>query len=113
MSLHNRNLGESGEELAVKFLRREKYKILGRNVRTTCEMDIVCEKDGVIVFVEVKTRAGTSFGLPREAVDAKRQARYRMGAAAYLKKYDLTGFRARFDVIEVTEEKITHIKDAF
>ena len=55
MSLHNRNLGESGEELAVKFLRREKYKILGRNVRTTCEMDIVCEKDGVIVFVEVKT----------------------------------------------------------
>ena len=110
MSLHNRNLGESGEELAVKYLRREKYKILGRNVRTTCEMDVVCEKDGVIVFVEVKTRAGTSFG---EAVDAKRQARYRMGAAAYLKKYDLTGFRARFDVIEVTEEKITHIKDAF
>ncbi len=113
MSLHNRNLGETGEELAAKHLRREKYKILGRNVRTTCEMDIVCEKEGVVVFVEVKTRTGEKFGLPREAVDAKRQARYRTGAAAYLKKYNLSGFRVRFDVIEVTEEKITHIKDSF
>ena len=113
MTLRNRDLGRQGEDRAAKYLKKHGYRILGRNVRTACEMDIVCEKEGVLCFVEVKTRSGDRFGLPREAVDPKRRARYRAGALAYLKKYELFGCKVRFDVIEVTEEGITHIKEAF
>ena len=111
--LHNRDLGREGERKAVRYLKRRFYKILGVNVRTTCEMDIICQKNGVVCFVEVKTRESARFGLPREAVTEERKRRYRTGATAYLKQNGLLDARVRFDVIEILNGKITHIKDAF
>lgn len=50
-------IGEVGEGIAVKYLEKHGYKILDRNYRKKWgELDIITEKDGIIHFVEVKTK---------------------------------------------------------
>jgi putative endonuclease len=57
MADHN-DLGEAGEQLAADYLEGEGYEILDRNWRwRKAEADIICRKDGELVFVEVKTRS--------------------------------------------------------
>ena len=108
-----RGLGAAGEQRAAEYLQKEGYRILGRNVRTTCEIDIICEQEGRVCFVEVKTRQSERRGLGREAVDARRQERYRMGALVWLRSQGLTGVPMRFDVIEITVGGLVHLKNAF
>lgn len=63
------DLGILGEDLAVKFLKKNGYKILQRNFRSKLgEIDIVAQEKDVLVFVEVKTRWSEKFGLPEEAI---------------------------------------------
>lgn len=110
--LHKKLLGRKGEELTVKKLKKSGYKSIKRNVVTPFgEADIVCEKDGKTVFVEVKTRSGKAFGLPCEAVDSKKQAKYRKIADFLLGGAD--GKDVGFAVAEVTEEGVNIIFDAF
>jgi len=67
--MRRRNLGRLGEELAVKELRKNKYKILERNFRTRFgEVDIIAVDRDVLVLVEVKTRWSEKFGSPEEAI---------------------------------------------
>ena len=67
------------------------------------EIDLIARKDGVLCFVEVKTRTNLSCGLPREYVTPKKQERLRKTAAWYLMVKDLD-CPARFDVAEVYAE---------
>ena len=68
MAAHN-ELGKEGELLAANHLQSEGYVIRHRNWRCGHkELDIVAEKDGTLVFVEVKTRKDVLFGLPEDAV---------------------------------------------
>ncbi len=62
------NLGELGEEMAVKFLRKKKFEILERNFQTSRygEIDIVAKDKNKIVFVEVKSKSSEEYGLPEE-----------------------------------------------
>ena len=70
------SFGGRGERAAERFLRRKGYRILGRNVRLAVgEIDLIAEENGVIVFVEVKTRRGEAAGHPVEAVDEEKQRR--------------------------------------
>ena len=66
---NNCRIGKIGEKLAVKYLRKQGYKIITTNFYTNRgEIDIVA-KDGVeFVFIEVKTRCNENFGKPAEAV---------------------------------------------
>jgi len=58
-----------GEELATKYLKSKKYKIIERNFRKSYgEIDIICVKDNILVFVEVKTRTSNKFGTPLEQI---------------------------------------------
>src|SRR3989344_202077 len=70
-----KNIGDYGETLAVEFLKKKKYKILGRNIRTKFgEVDILAEHDKKIIVCEVKARSGSGqFGRPEEAVDYFKQ----------------------------------------
>ncbi|HEU5439351.1 MAG TPA: YraN family protein [Ktedonobacterales bacterium] len=88
---HNRQqsgrkrLGDAGERLAAGWLERRGYAIRARNWRCPYgELDLVAERDGALVFVEVKTRRGERMGTPEEAVTPAKRRRLAASAACYL-----------------------------
>ena len=104
MLQRNRNkvFGSVGESCAVKLLTDHGYKIIEKNFRSRFgEIDIVTEKDQVIVFVEVKTKTGDGFGEPWEMVNQHKLKQIRMMGEAYLTKNGLTDRACRIDVIGV------------
>lgn len=61
--------GKFGENLALKYLHAKDYKLLHANFYIRGgELDLITQKDGIIVFVEVKLRSGEKFGTPVEAL---------------------------------------------
>lgn len=66
----------------------------------------------MLVFCEVKTRSNTDFGLPNEAVNAERMARYRNCARYYFRGREMD-CTVRFDVIEILKGQVNHIENAF
>lgn len=111
--------GAIGEELASKFLKKQGYKIVEKNFRTSLgEIDIIALDRGTITFVEVKTRKSTVFGSPQEAVGLKKQKKISQVASIYLNQKKLNAEKARFDIVAILlssdqTEKIELIKDAF
>jgi putative endonuclease len=113
-------LGDLGETAASAWLAAHGYEVLSRNVRTRHgEIDLVARHEGVVIFVEVKSRTGMGFGHPAEAVAAPKQRRLARLALAYLLAHRLDGCPTRFDVIAVlaTREgeiiRVEHTPDAF
>ena len=97
----SRLLGRWGEALAAEELRRRGCRLVEAGWRCRFgEVDLIAEEGPFLCFVEVKLRGPKSMGLPREAVDARKQARLRRTAGAYLSCYELDA-PARFDVAEV------------
>jgi putative endonuclease len=112
-----RDLGDKGEELAVKHLKKKGYRILVRNYKApTGEIDIIADDRGKLVFVEVKTRTDDLFGQPEEAVNLKKQNRIKKTALHYMSRLKKER-PARFDIVSVHVRdktgKINHIEDAF
>lgn len=108
-------LGREGEEAAAHYLEKKGYKILERNYRwRRGEIDIICKKKSLIIFVEVKTRRSLLFGDPLEAVDRRKQRQILKVAEKYLVTKKLYGkLDCRFDVITFKNNEIEHIEDAF
>ncbi|MBD0380374.1 YraN family protein [Paenibacillus sedimenti] len=100
---NRKQLGRLGEELAEAFLRERGYAIIERNWRCrTGEIDIIAQVDGILVFVEVRTRrSSTSFGLAKESIDYRKQLKVRETAQFYLHRYKKHEQRVRLDVIAV------------
>ena len=111
--------GRRGEDLAVAFLLERGYRILQRNWRKkTGEIDIIADKAGMLVFCEVKSRRGSSFGAGAEAVDPRKQHRIIQTALLYLQYFRLLDRPCRFDVIEIDFSgpnlpAVHHIPNAF
>ena len=113
-----RQLGDAGEDLAAKALKKQGYKILERNYLTPLgEIDLIARQGKTLVIIEVKTRKSLRFGSPQEAVSAAKQAKLRRLADYYLKEKRLTGAPVRFDVVGIlvadTGPQIEIIPDAF
>ena len=113
-----KELGNRGEEIAVRYLKKQRYTILERNYRSRYgEIDIICSRDQVIVFVEVKTRTSTSYGSPEESITRSKQEHIRKVALIYLESYPHPFKEMRFDVIgilmEGSEPRINHLVAAF
>lgn len=98
-------LGQWGEQAAVDHVTGLGYTVLARNWRCRFgEIDIVCrdEAAGAVVFVEVKTRSGTAFGAPAEAVGHTKRRRLRLLAALWLREFAPKGTaEVRFDVVGI------------
>ena len=115
-----RSLGERGEALAARFLRRKRYKIIARSDRGRLgEIDVVAVDGRTLVFVEVKTRRSQDKGHPADAVDERKQAKLTQLALQFMKRHDLLeSTRARFDIVAITWPKnappqIEHFENAF
>jgi putative endonuclease len=110
-------LGQKGEELAVKFLKKKGYRIIRQNYKTPVgEIDIIAKDKDTIVFVEVKTRESMEFGYPFEAVNSTKRRKIANVAKLYIKKFKEIP-RCRFDVVSVYYEdgklEFGLIRDAF
>jgi len=109
------NYRDEGERLAVNYLMNKGYRILERNYRVgKLEVDLIIEKGGVIVFVEVKRRKSEDFGSPAEFVNKKKQERIIKAAKVFLqRRKDFQDMDVRFDVVSVLCNTIDHIESAF
>ena len=106
--------GVTGEQEAKNYLVKKGYKIVKMNFSCKIgEIDVIAMDKDTLVFVEVKARNTAMFGLPREAVTAKKQYKIRRIAELYLQRYSTLDQKIRFDVIEILGDKITHIENAF
>lgn len=121
------DLGQRGEALAAKFLKKKGMKILARNYRCpTGEVDLIALDAGTrkaidvetIAFVEVKTRTSDRYTDPHSAVNAEKQRRLRRAAEYYLRARKAEDFNARFDIVSVVFQdgqapKLEYIPEAF
>jgi putative endonuclease len=120
MKAFNKDIGALGEDISNNYLKGLGYKILDKNFRCKCgEIDLVARNNDYICFVEVKTRYGTSFGMPAESVVSSKQHKIYKTAQVYILMKNIIDFNFRFDVIEVilnntnNDFLINHIEDAF
>ena len=116
MAEHN-EFGNIGETLAQEYLVQNGYKILATNWHYRHkEVDIIAEKDNMIVFIEVKTRKTSFFGEPEMFVTREKQKSYIQAANAYINQNNRTE-KVRFDIIAIilnsSGQKVKHIEDAF
>jgi putative endonuclease len=119
MTKERLSLGRWGEEQAVAFLRKSGLKILERNYRVPVgEIDIIAKSSDWLIFVEVKTRRSTAFGLPQEAVGLRKQRQIIRTAQCYMQNHNLGKLQPRFDVLAVFyradgQSQIEHFEHAF
>ncbi len=116
MAEHNK-LGKLGEELAEAFLREKGYDILETNwTFQKAEIDIIAQKENILVVVEVKTRSSVEFGLPQDFVKPSKIKLLVKAINEYVISNELD-VEIRFDIIAIHKEdktyKIEHIEDAF
>ncbi len=112
--IQNKIKGDIGEISVQNFLKQKGYQILELNYKNYFgEIDIIARQGKTIVFVEVKARKNADFGRPVEAVNFYKQNKIRTVAEIYLQKNNQFYNDVRFDVIEVLDDNINHIENAF
>lgn len=116
----NKKIGDYGEDIACKFLISKGYKIIDKNFRNRFgEIDLICLKNNILTFTEVKTRYYSNYGLPKEAVNFNKRKNIIFLSKFFISKNNFNDFFIRFDVIEIflnmnsDSYKINFIKDAF
>ena len=119
MSRDRGDLGRFGERVAEQHLLAQGYGILQRNFRTPSgEIDIIAQKDGCVVFVEVRTRRGGAAGEAAESIASRKQAHLVDVAQAYIQSLPSPPAAQRIDVITLSLAPdgrvvaLEHIEDA-
>lgn len=120
-----KEIGDIGERAAARFMKKNGYKIKGRNCHFSHnELDIIAENNEFILFIEVKTRTfspneNSLYGVPSSALTRAKQARLINAAMTYLSQ-NPTSKQPRMDVIEIWLDvnkkevvKLNHITDAY
>ncbi len=118
MITEKRNKGNKGEKAVVKFLKKNKFRIITLNyTEKTGEIDIIAEDKNYIIFVEVKTRQEGQMLEPRFSVDYKKRMRILRTSNIFLQKHR-TDKQPRFDIAEVIvnskgKMSINYLENAF
>ena len=116
MSGRNQKVGQWGENVAADYLETHDYSIVARNARTPYgEIDIVAEKDGITIFVEVKTRTSSRYGPPEIAVTPRKQERMLASATDYSAVHEIDHWQ--IDVLAVerklnSKPEVIHFENA-
>jgi|SRR3989344_3542002 len=107
--------GQYGEKLARKFLKKQGYKIAGKNYRTKAgEIDIIARDKESLVFVEVKTRSSAEFGNPEMNLHPRKLQNFRAATQIYISEKNIRCAYS-LDVISIDLSKkppdIVHFKN--
>jgi putative endonuclease len=111
-------LGEEGERIAAVWLAERGWRILDRRFRNGHrDLDLVAEREGLVAFVEVKTRRGKDFGHPVEAVNWRKQRELVRSASVWIARHGSGEQTFRFDVVGVLMSGdgclVRHVENAF
>ncbi len=117
MKVNNRETGRLAETLATKALLEKGYSILESNFSNRYgEIDIIAKDKDILVFVEVKSKIGTEFGLPEEMISRGKLKRIKNMATIYMKGDILP---CRIDVVAVVLSqngdlvRLTHYENVY
>ena len=112
---HNQRVGTWGEREAAAYLTGRGYKIAGRNIRTPYgEIDLLAQKDGLTIFVEVKARFSTAVGPPEVSVTRRKQEHMTACAQHYAQEHGIDHWQ--IDVVAIQrvagQAQIVHFENA-
>jgi len=106
--------GLAGELQAIQYLVTQGWFVVAHRWRVgRIEIDLVIRRGKLVAFVEVKTRRGTAFGSPFEAVTGAKRREIVKAARAWTDRYGSPDDIYRFDCIAIQNNKLTHLEDAF
>jgi len=117
--MDNTKVGHNFESLAEKHLVKNGYKIIKRNFHygKLGEIDIVAEKDNILVFCEVKGRNNNKYGTAIESVSYGKMMKLRKAAEGYMLINKVTNKDCRMDLVAIDiiagKPQITHLENAF
>ena len=110
--------GQWGEEIAHNYIIEQGMKVLQKNWRyKRAEIDLIAMENETLVFIEVKTRARTDFGLPEEMVNKRKQRLVIDAAQSYMRSIGHE-WEIRFDIVAIhgspeSGAEVKHFRDAF
>ena len=115
-----KSVGDAGEALALAHLERQGLTLVQRNYRVAAgpharggEVDLILrERDGTLVFVEVRTRGSAAFGGAAASISASKQRRLVFAAQHFLRRYS-TLPPCRFDVVAIEGDSVQWLRSAF
>jgi putative endonuclease len=115
-----KSVGDAGEALALAHLERHGLTLVQRNYRVAAgpnarggEVDLILrERDGTLVFVEVRARRSAAFGGAAASVSASKQRRLVLAAQHFLRRYSALP-PCRFDVVAIDGESVQWLRGAF
>ncbi len=115
--MSTKKIWDIGEVIAIKYLQSKGYIIETTNFKfgRFWEVDIVAEKEGITVFIEVKYRISENYWLPEEAITKNKLRKFRKTIDYYCKKNNIDFWKIRFDVIAIikkaTAHRVTHYRN--
>ncbi len=109
--MSNISIGRLGEQIASNYLLKRHIHIREYNFRTKLgEIDIIAEKDGKLLFIEVKTRVGDLKGKPYEAVDRRKILHMKRAAESYILQKNQKECKLSLQVISIELNKDLSVK---
>ena len=116
MSKRRQKVGSWGEMVAAEYLQEHGYNLIARNFRTPYgEIDIIAEKAGYSIFIEVKTRTSGSLGPPEISVTPRKQEHMVAAAEYYCQENEIDSWQIDVIAVEILPGKqpaITHFENA-
>lgn len=117
--MNRQEVGKLGEKIARDYLKKKGYRIQELNYRCReGEIDIICKKNDCLVFVEVRTKTGSDFGIPEESITFAKKGKLINTALTYLRKQKKPQelWRIDFIAIEMNDKgktsRVEHIENA-
>lgn len=105
MSLYQKNLGKTGEDLALDYLKSRSFSVLEKNFSSKFgEIDIIAKKKDCLYFIEVKTRSNLNHGAPYEAVNKRKIYHIKKVAQYYLLKNNNPDYKLKVGVFSILIE---------
>lgn len=108
---------DNWEVIAIKYLQKNDYKVRDTNFKfwRFWEIDLIVEKYGIVIFIEVKYRNNTFYWIPEESITLNKLRKCRKTVQYYVVQNKLDFEKIRFDVITILKEeksyKVKHYKN--